>query len=286
MTALAVAKADERQAKPFLRWVGAKRWLAPALAPWITSRLSGRGVYCEPFLGAGAVALALPAHIPKRLGDRCVALSGLWWWLQRGLDVDAVARCFASWTNTREGYDAVARDFNEEGHFNPRSVIPSIRMLWLNHTCFNGVYRENLAGKYNVPWGKRKTIALPTDTMLMDVNRGLALSSVFIGADYEVTLRSPLPVGSVVYADPPYDGTFVGYTEFGFNAAAQVALANRLVRLVGSGTAVATTNADTPLIRELYPTDRWDVQAVAEPRSVAAKGTSRARAPCLLITSR
>lgn len=272
---------------PFLRWVGSKRWLAPTLAPWVRERLHSDGVYCEPFLGAGTVALALDMQVPRMyLGERCHALSGLWWWLQR--DAGAVADCLAraTWQNTADGYAAVVKAFNELDHFDEHDPTPSVMMLWLNHTCFNGVYRENRAGKYNVPWGKRKTIALPSRETLVAVGHHLQRTELRAGCDYAETLElAGLGPGSVVYADPPYDGTFTSYTSFGFGDKEQAELADNLRYLVSRGVAVATTNSDTPFIRGLYPTGAWNVQTVSEPRSVAARGSSRTRAPCLLITS-
>lgn len=274
--------------KPFLRWVGAKRWLAPTLAPWITARLRVGGVYCEPFLGAGAVALQLAdaTRVPRmRLGEKCHALSGLWWWLQRDASSVAEALECNAWQNTAEGYKHVVEMFNRLDHFDEGDATPSAMMLWLNHTCFNGVYRENKRGLYNVPWGKRKTILLPSRQDLMAIGYHLQRTDIFAGRDYTETLALDLPSGSVVYADPPYDGTFTGYTSFGFGDRAQAELADNLRYLVSRGVAVATTNSDTPFIRGLYSTGAWNVQTVSEPRSVAARGSSRTRAPCLLITS-
>jgi DNA adenine methylase len=270
---------------PFVKWAGGKRWAADTLAALIDPLLAiTGGRYFEPFLGGGAVALALRSGNAQTLGDFCAPLTGLWWWLRR----DAAALVDAidlSWDNTKDGYYYIRHQFNEHGHFSAKDPTPSARMLWLNHSCFNGLYRENADGGFNVPWGKRKSIAIPSRERLIAIQDRLWNTSIQIGQDFAETLRR-VREGDVVFADPPYDGTFADYTSAGFGPPEQERLAGVLDGCRRVGATVLMTNSDTPRIRSLYPEKDWIVKPLVEPRSVAADSDKRQDVVCLLVRSR
>jgi len=281
------------QLSPVLRWVGSKRWAAERLAALIALRLKPQtGVYYEPFLGAGAVALALPFQTPMILSDLCPALAGLWIWIKR--DPGALHRCLQqNWRNDEVTYYAIRDVFNED-HYSATDPLPSARMLWLNAAGFNGLYRENKSGQYNTPFGHRKTISLPTLEELTAISAHLQRTTIEV-ADFADALQDVQP-GDVIYCDPPYDvdsedpsvttPTFVAYTKSGFAAAEQADLARVLTAQRTAGAFVITTNADTPLVRELYPSRYWLLEMIEEPRRVAADPKKRVSASCLIITSR
>jgi DNA adenine methylase len=275
---------------PFLRWVGSKRWAAKSLGDRILQLRGGSPsvTYYEPFLGAGAVALALPYNVPRVLNDLCKPLAGLWWWIRKNPTL-LHATISKNWKNTEEGFKQVRAAYNAN-QFSPSDPTPSARFLWLNHTCFNGLHRVNKAGKFNVPWGKRKTIKLPKAIELINISIMLQPAKIQVGLDFEAALAG-VNAGDVAFCDPPYDDTFDGYTSFdgGPDGDAED-FQGRLARVLDEhrqrGAHILLTNSHTPRIRKLYPPSAWDMVVVSEPRSVAADGANRKRVDCLLVTSR
>lgn len=180
-----------------LKWAGSKRWIARKLADIAISNLGAGRTYFEPFFGSGSVALELPAGTKMILGDLCLPLSGFWWWLRK--DPKALFEAISpSWSNTEDGYYYIRHLFNSSGRFSVKTPIPSAMFLWLNKTCYNGLYRENSEGLFNVPYGKRKTVSLPTLAEIEAIAKHLASASLRIQSDYSSTLRG-VSTHDVVY---------------------------------------------------------------------------------------
>jgi DNA adenine methylase len=273
--------------RPPLRWVGGKRKMAADLAARCEARRALVGRYFEPFLGSGAVALAMPPGIAMTLADACKPLGYLWWWLQR--EPEAIAEYAAAFGieigenwNDREGYVEVRLSHNCEP-FVAEDWQPSARFLWLMHASFNGIYRENRQGYYNVPWGNRR-VGVPSSAELRAIADRIGDAAILPGWDFADTLAD-VTKGDVVFVDPPYDGdssAFTNYVATPFGAPEQVRLAEVLDNMVGRGAAVVHTNADTPRIRALYR--HWKIEEVFEARPVAADPQKRVPAACLILT--
>jgi DNA adenine methylase len=268
--------------KPFLRWVGGKKWLTPTLVPKLAAAISPTGRYIEPFLGGGAIALALAECLPSAgflLNDFSEPLVRTWQWVTRSpLSVDRELRKLAETGSDPAAYKVVRAAYNvERAH-----LAKAAQFLYLNATSFNGVYRENQKGLYNVPHGRTVSSFISTET-LEAVSKLLLARTRFSCGDFE-PLVAQAKAGDAVFADPPYDGVFGDYTAQGFSTADQGRLAAVLKRASDRGAAIYATNADTPLIRELYG---WaTVGVVAETRNVAASATARVKAECVLISNR
>lgn len=290
---------EDRPLGPQWKWVGGKRWIAARLAELIQLRLAGdlKRMYYEPFLGAGAVMLQLPAETPKTIGDFCEPLVNLWDWI--GRDPAALHRMVTNpnWKNEEDSYYAIRDSFNRGGKVSRSDSAPAARMLWLNAACFNGIYRENKDGFFNVPFGKRKTLTLPTLESLLVV-RGKLMNARLGCWDFAQTIEDARK-NDVIYLDPPYDvpepderassgeaKAFVDYVGGGFGPEEQTRLANAAETARAAGAFVMISNADTRHVRAIFPETRWLIEPIAEKRSVAADGAKRAPAACLLITSR
>lgn len=283
---------------PWLRWVGGKRALAPLLVNEITR--TKPTLYIEPFLGGGAVTLALPPGITKLVGDANPVLIDCWLCVQRypGMLVRELRTVERRYGDTKEGYLA-ARDAFNRMVLNHRSMWleRSAHMMYLNARCFNGLWRTNAQGLFNVPYGDVKTPrAVDVDELTA---ASAALKYVTIRADrfervcgIEVTRRinavrgnaARMPTvmrGVAVYADPPYHGTFNGYAKDGFTDDDQAVLASMLHSWASMGAAIWASNADTPLVRQLY---RWaQVESTDEHHSVGSKADRRGKRGCVLI---
>ncbi|MBK7823184.1 MAG: Dam family site-specific DNA-(adenine-N6)-methyltransferase [Tessaracoccus sp.] len=273
---------------PFLRWVGGKRRQALDLAVRATAALKPGGRYIEPFLGSGAVALAMPPGTPMLLGDACLPLGYLWWWLQQhpreiaeyaagyGLALDQ------DW-NTQEGFNELRQQHNATP-YSDASWEPSARFLWLTSASFNGVYRESSKGEYNVPWGRRARVSVPTPETLEAVAAHIAQAQVFPGWDFEDVIDQA-GAGDVVFADSPYDGPkgqFTSYVKTPFDADAQLRLARAAYRARERGATVILTNSDTVRIRDFYA--GWTIESALERRPVAADPGRRVPAYCVVIS--
>ena len=261
-------------ARPFLRWVGGKRWLVPHLVPVIREHLlKTNGTYYEPFLGGGAVALALGWRSAV-LCDACKPLIQAYRDIQRNAvkvhaDLEALAVYRAP---SAENFYVVREQFNR--------VPSTASFLYLMTYCYNGVWRENRSGEMNVPWAKNPNRARPSLDHLLTIQltlRGVAVPS---GQDFMGILRHT-GEGDLVFADPPYHDTFDGYGTDGFGVADHERLARELQRVHRKGAAVVTINNDTPLVRSLY-TSWASLEPVAEVRSIRPHG-DRTKAACVLI---
>jgi DNA adenine methylase len=298
MTAILVEDLNEvLSLSPMVRWVGGKRWLAPKLAPEILA-IRPR-LYIEPFLGGGAVALALPFKLPKILADINPQLIDCWLCVKRAarsllVELDAVEKQYG---NDEEGYLLARDEFNFMVR-NPRPmwIRRSAVFLYLNARCFNGLWRTNRKGLFNVPFGKL------TSPKRIDASDLGLLSANLFNADlrcvrfdellsYVLTRyrncndvrygRRKKLEGVAIYADPPYHGTFSSYDKDGFDDNDQRDLAEVLEMAVAAGASIWATNADTQLVREIYS---WaKIEAIDEHHSVGSTGDRRGRRGCLLI---
>jgi DNA adenine methylase len=236
-------------ARPFLRWVGGKFNLATRLMDFLPPDIHER-TYFEPFLGAGALFFALQ-HRRAYLSDLNHHLIDCYQVIrERPADVAAALRRHISQDSEKYYYDV--RDLYNQSR---RGVQRAARFVYLNRTGFNGVFRVNVDGKYNVPYGRKANPRFPTKAELQKIADVLA--PVSLHADtYEVALERARR-GDFIYLDPPYpplNGTayFTHYTAGRFASEDQEKVAAEVRRLDKLGCLLMVSNADTPSIRHLY----------------------------------
>lgn len=268
----------EPKAVPFLKWAGGKKNFVPMLAPAISTYLVGTGGhYVEPFVGGGAMMLALD-HKPMIINDVIEDLT-------------------QTYTAVRDSAMEVAlllcelREFgtDEKSYYAVRASIPdtdvetAARMIYLNAQCFNGIWRENKSGLMNVPYGKKENKV--TDALIDRIGAASeALQDIEIfNGDFEPVVKKA-EEGDLLYVDPPYDGTYVGYSEGGFCGVSQDRLASELYQAHLRGAAFICHNSDTEKVRSWY--DYATLVDTKEARSVNRDAGGRGKAPCLLITNR
>lgn len=238
---------ERGEVEPFLRWAGGKRWLAHLIAPMLKRRLAG--TYFEPFLGSGATFFAL-APKRARLSDLNADLIGTFRLVAarptdllseiRALPVDA-----ATYYRLRaeEPADAMQR---------------AVRFLYLNRTCYGGIYRENKRGLFNTPYGGggRTTAPLWERYLIERCTPLLSGESVALEVqDFEVSLDAA-GKGDVVYCDPAYRAAtrsqFDRYGAIVFGWEDQVRLADAAERARRRGALVVVSNTYCPEVRDLY----------------------------------
>jgi DNA adenine methylase len=275
---------------PPMKAVGGKRRIAVQLANEIMAFKPD--LYVEPFVGGGAVTLALPVELPKIIADTNPAIVAVWLALKRWPDElnAALIRARKAHPNTAFGY-AQARD--QLNHLlgmassltNEATIELAAYALWINSRCFNGLWRTNSSGQFNVFWGKYKS---PRDIGPNEIAvYAHTLKTVDVKAtDFRVTFNSIMRRNDriVIFADSPYDGTFANYTAEKFDDTDQAELAQWLrwlVRTSRGGIKVFATNADTPRVRELY---NWTkIEVISEQHSVGPTGAQRGKRGCVLI---
>ena len=253
-------------AGPIIKWAGGKAKLASEIRTRLPERF---GRYYEPFCGGAAVFFAL-APAQAVLGDANDGLMTAYRAIAEDPD-DVLAQLehhIAS--HSEEHYEQARAQWNDGLHaFDPAARAAAL--LYLNRAGYNGLWRENAAGRLNTPWGQRTRAQVRLDPdRLRAAAAALARATIRTG-DYRFTLRDVAP-GDAAYIDSPYDGTFTAYTAGGFGDADQRALAAEVRRLAAAGVHVVASNADTPFIRELYAGLRIEVVRAARNINSDAEG--------------
>ncbi|MBI5802352.1 MAG: Dam family site-specific DNA-(adenine-N6)-methyltransferase [Verrucomicrobia bacterium] len=244
--------------------------------------------YVEPFLGGGAVFFrqaSVHSGLQAILSDSNVELINCYEGvrdrpdeLMRALDLHAV-----NFSKTGAAYYYAVRT----KRIVPNPVERAARMIFLNKTCFNGLWRVNSRGEFNVPIGSALPKEYYVGRNIMAASRALRRATLKAG-DFEETL-SQATDGDFVYVDPPYfprspTSSFTAYTAEIFGRTAQAKLAVCVAEAVLRGATAVLSNSDTPLIRELY--GDFDIHEVTSRRAINAVGTDRGRVPELVIVAK
>lgn len=238
-------------ARPFLKWAGGKAQLLSDLLARVPGEFTA---YHEPFIGGGALFFALTAGERRgrgaSLSDVNPNLIGAWRAIRD--DVEGVIAALAPHVNTEEHFYAVRA-------LDPAALSPAegaARVIFLNKTGFNGLYRENSRGRFNVPFGRYANPTFCDAANLRAV--ACALRGVSVEArDFRTVLDRAKP-GDFVYFDPPYvpvsaTSYFTAYSRGGdFGPAEQTALRDVFAELAGRGVHVLLSNSDVPFVRDLY----------------------------------
>jgi len=269
---------------PFLKWAGGKRQLLPELRARIPRSF---GAYHEPFLGGGAMAFEM---ISARPGATC-SLSDL----NSDLVIAYVAvrdRLEGLIDSLRGHAEAYAQDpkayYYATRASAPRSMVgKASRLLFLNRTCFNGLYRVNSSGRFNVPMGGYEKPNIVNEGALRAASRALNTSGVTIEcADFGSVLRRA-ERGDFVYLDPPYQpvsrtAAFTGYTSACFGEGDLRRLARACEELASRGCHVLVSNSDTGEVRSAFG-GAWVADEVGARRRINSDGARRSGHVELLI---
>ena len=265
---------------PFVKWAGGKRQILPQLHALAPSKFDR---YFEPFLGGGALFFYL---ISSRNRQFAAYISDINPELINVYKVikDNVEQLIKLLTEYEIGYNQAPEYFYElRDKYNLRSCSDSIeraaQFIALNRTCFNGLYRVNSKGEFNVPWGKYKNPSLCDSNNLRNVSHALSSCKVTINAaDYKDILLQNAIEGDFIYLDPPYSpksptANFTKYTTNGFSNKDQERLAETYKQLDEMKCKVMLTNSKTPLVRELYAS--FTITEVNSKRAINCKASKR-----------
>ncbi|KAA0232039.1 MAG: Dam family site-specific DNA-(adenine-N6)-methyltransferase [Dehalococcoidia bacterium] len=282
MQALAPAQekpfVNGRVAEPFVKWVGGKRSLIPEILPRMPKRI---GTYHEPFVGGGALFFAIADQI-----DRAVLTDNNF---ELVLTYSVVKRNPRELIAELERHAAQHQRRGEDHYYAVRAGTPSepidiaARFIYLNKTCYNGLYRVNQAGRFNVPMGKQASSGIVAEANIMACHRALRKATIRVG-DFGAIRPEQ---GDLVYFDPPYhptsDVSFTKYTKENFTEHDHVRLRDFATELGKRGVNVMLSNSNTKLIRGLYGSKAFHRSVVMSPRLVNCKPTRRGAVEELLI---
>lgn len=254
-------------AKPILKWAGGKTQMLGDLLPKVPSSY---GRYIEPFFGGGAMFFALQPE-QAVIADSNPELINLY--RQVANHVDDVIGRLKKYENTQEMFYAVR---GQDWTMLPEAEAAA-RTIFLNKTCFNGLYRVNKKGQFNVPFGKYKNPKICDEEGLKAASAALKKAEIVCG-DYLLVLEHYAQPGDFVFLDPPYlpiseYSDFKRYTKEQFYEEDHVELAKMVKTLHERGCHVILTNSNHPLVHELYAPFTIDV--IQTKRHISCNGSTR-----------
>lgn len=258
---------------PVVKWVGGKRQLIDDLTPLFPKKITA---YCEPFVGGGAVLFSLQPKIAY-VNDINAELINIYEVIRD--DVDALIAALSEHKN-EEKYFYSIRDWDRdsETYLQRSKVQRAARIIYLNKTCYNGLFRVNNAGEFNSPYGhykKPNIVSAPTLRAVSNYFQSTQLT--FTNTDYAEVL-SNVSKGTFVYLDPPYDpvsdtANFTGYTRGGFDRTEQVRLRECCDELTRRKIKFMLSNSATEFIREQYAD--YDITPVRAKRAINSNASKR-----------
>lgn len=268
--------------KPILKWVGGKRQLLAEITPLIPASPS---LYVEPFIGGAAVLLD---RQPKkaRINDYNEELINVYRVVRD--DPDGLLELLREHeaNNTADHYYEVRAWDREPSYAELGDTERAARIIYLNKTCYNGLFRVNSQGQVNVPYGKYVHPNIVNEPGVRALSTYLHGDIDIRCGDFADALKG-LRKGAFVYLDPPYmpisqTSAFTSYTESGFGYDEQVRLRDECRKLKERGIAFLQSNSDCPAIRELY--EGFTVRTVQAKRAINSKGDRRGAVNEVLIS--
>ncbi len=266
--------------RPVLKWAGGKSRSLPDILKELPDQI---GTYYEPFIGGAAVFFALAAERRFKsavLSDRNRDLIEVYRGLKK--DPEGIIKVLRGYVHDRDEYYRI------------RSLEPSkldatervARIIFLNKTGYNGLYRVNSRGEFNVPFGRYKNPNYCDADNLRLASRALAGVKILV-EDFE-TASSDAKTGDAVYFDPPYDpvsktSNFTAYHHEQFGREDHERLKNAFARLAARGVSVVLSNSDTEFTNRLF--SKWKARKIHVSRPINSKATHRGTVRELLVTS-
>jgi DNA adenine methylase len=265
-------------AKPFIKWAGGKSRLIQQYLPYFPPRETINR-YFEPFLGGGAIFFHLQIF-PANLSDINDELINLYL-IVKNYVMDLIQE-LQNYHNDKDFYYEVRKKKPSELN----SVERAARFIFLNKTCYNGLYRVNSKGQFNVPFGKYQNPQILDREGLLSANLALENATIMRKSFDECALMAE--ASDYVYFDPPYmplnvTSSFTSYTKNGFGLEDQIRLSEIFKELSDRKCFVMLSNSDTKVIRDLYAD--FHIHEVQAARAINSNGNGRGKITELVITN-
>jgi DNA adenine methylase len=258
---------------PVLKWVGGKRQLLDNLVPLLPAKVTK---YCEPFVGGGAMLFELQ---PKNayVNDINDELINVYQVIMRNVE-DLIAILTKFKNKSAVFYTVRDWDRDKAKYSRLSDIEKAARMLYLNKTCYNGLYRVNSKGQFNTPFGEYRNPNIVNAETLKAVSAYLNSANVKLSSiDYAKVLEM-LPKGTFVYLDPPYDpvsatASFTSYSKGGFSRDEQIRLRECCDQLDKRGLKFMLSNSATDFIKKQY--SAYDITIVRAKRAINSDAAKR-----------
>lgn len=270
--------------QPFLKWAGGKRQLLPTIREYIPVKYTD---YYEPFIGAGAVLFSLQ---PKKgtINDTNSELINCYQVIKDQPE-ELLKLCQQHQQNNSKEYYYQLREQDRQDDFLAlSSVTRAARIIYLNKTCFNGLFRVNSNGQFNVPYGKYKNPTIADIAVISAISTYLNQAQInILNGDFEQAVTTANK-GAFIYFDPPYHplsdtSSFTGYSMDGFGEAEQIRLKQLCDNLTDRGCQILASNSAAPFIKSLYDDPRYQIIEVKATRAINTVASKRGRINELLI---
>lgn len=265
---------------PVLKWAGGKTQLLKQIIPLLP--IEGVSSYCEPFIGGGALLFYIKPKIAfiNDINSNLINVYNVIKYYPENLIIE-----LSKYENTAEFYSKI-REIDRNNEVTLSNIQAASRFIYLNKTCFNGLYRENSKGQFNVPYGKYKNPNFINSNGIYSMSKYFNESNVvFTSTDFQMVLEN-IPYGTFVYLYPPYDplsktSNFTNYTKYGFNKIDQTRLRDCCNILTERGIKFMLSNSDTDFIRNLYK--GYNITELFAKRSINCNKNNRKHISELII---
>lgn len=274
--------AESKLVVPFLKWAGGKRQLMPEIRKMLPNGVTTHPYY-EPFIGGGALFFEL---LPKRavINDYNEELINVYTVIRD--NPSELIEDLKRHKNTAEYFYKIRAIDRQPLFSNLTRIERASRIIYLNKTCYNGLYRVNNAGEFNSPFGRYKNPNIVNEPVIKAVSKYLNSSQIQISScDYALILKD-IPTDSFVYLDPPYhpiseSSSFTGYVQGGWDEGDQLRLRDVCNRLRDNGIKFLLSNSASDFIREIY--SDYNIHIVQAKRSVNSNSSRRGQVDEFLI---
>lgn len=274
-------KTNNQLVRPIVKWVGGKRQLLKSIIPLIPRNYTS---YCEPFLGGAAVFFSQQPNVSV-VNDANADLISMYQIIKDSPD-DLIAYLKKQKNTSEWFYKVRALDRDPVEYKKMSTVEKAGRLIYLNKTCYNGLFRVNAAGEFNSPFGRYKHPDFVNEIAIRAASNFLNESDcTLMSGDYSL-VKKHLEKGAFVYLDPPYDpisdsAAFTGYTKNGFDRKEQERLRVFCGELDSSDIKFLLSNSKTDFILDLYRD--FTVETVHATRAINSRGSGRGAVPEVLV---
>ena len=270
--------------KPVTKWVGGKRQLLPQLLKYMPNDFTN---YYEPFIGGGALLFEIAPKIAV-INDNNEELINMYNVIKNAPNELIEALKVHQLNNSKEYYLNV-RSWDRDGTIAQlTSVDRAARLMYMLRVDFNGLYRVNSKGQFNVPYGRYKNPRIVNEEDILAVSHYFNTNNVnILCGDFSISVENA-ERNDLVYFDPPYiplnsSSNFTSYTKEGFDLSDQKRLSNTFFELADKDVHVMLSNSDTEITRELYK--GANIHSVEANRAINSKGSKRGKVGELIVTS-
>lgn len=275
--------------KPFLKWAGGKRQLLPYIKNYINENALDGVRFYEPFIGGGSLFFHLQ-HGNSVINDFNGEIVNCYKVIKRAPH-KLIEQLKIHENNHSKEYFYQIRSLDRNGKLEKMSDIEkAARTIYLNRTCYNGLYRVNRLGQFNTPIGRYVNPLICDEENILEISRFLKRNRTIIRCCDFVEAVNDANDGDWVYFDPPYDyenSGFVGYVKEGFSHADLLRLKLTCDELIARGCQVLLSNNDTKFVRETFSSDNYEIvyetKIIKANRNINSKASKREKVDEVLI---